>query len=206
MTTVSVRPKQTLWHRFSRETAIIGRWLHIYLSMIAFGVVLFFAVTGLTLNHTEWFDGQQKTITTTGTIPIKLLTGTPDKLDIVEELRKIPGVHGAVDTVSIDEDQITVAFKSAGYSADAAIQRKDGSYSLVETRSGFVAVMNDLHKGRDTGKVWSWVIDVSAVLLTLVSLTGLVLILLLSKRRTKGLLTAAAGIAVAVILWHFFVP
>jgi hypothetical protein len=173
--------------------------------MISFGVVLFFAVTGLTLNHTEWFDSQQKTTTTTGvleTTPLK----QPDKLAIVEQLRKLPGVHGAVDSVIVDDDQITVSFKGAGYSADAAIQRKDGSYSLVETRSGFVAVMNDLHKGRDTGAVWSWVIDISAVLLTLVSLTGLVLILLLYKRRTKGLLTLAAGAIVAILLWRFFVP
>jgi hypothetical protein len=205
LTTVSARPKPTVWHRFTRETAIVGRWLHIYLSMISFGVVLFFAVTGLTLNHTEWFDSQQKTTTTTGvleTTPLK----QPDKLAIVEQLRKLPGVHGAVDSVIVDDDQITVSFKGAGYSADAAIQRKDGSYSLVETRSGFVAVMNDLHKGRDTGAVWSWVIDISAVLLTLVSLTGLVLILLLYKRRTKGLLTLAAGAIVAILLWRFFVP
>jgi hypothetical protein len=121
-------------------------------------------------------------------------------------LRKLPGVHGAVDSVIVDDDQITVAFKGAGYSADAAIQRKDGSYTLVETRSGFVAVMNDLHKGRDTGAIWSWVIDISAALLTLVSLTGLVLILLLYKRRTKGLLSLAAGAIVAMLLWRFFVP
>jgi uncharacterized protein len=205
LTTVSARPKPTVWHRVTRETAIVGRWLHIYLSMISFGVVLFFAVTGLTLNHTEWFDSQQKTITTNGVMepaPLK----QPDKLAVVEQLRKLPGVHGAVDSVIVDEDQITVSFKGAGYSADAAIQRKDGSYTLVETRSGFVAVMNDLHKGRDTGAVWSWVIDISAVLLTLVSLTGLVLILLLYKRRTKGLLTLAAGAIVAILLWRFFVP
>jgi len=36
-------------------------------------------------------------------------------------------------------------------------------------------VANDLHKGRDTGKTWSILIDVSAVLMTLISLTGLIL-------------------------------
>ena len=36
------------------------RWLHIYLSMFSFAILFFFALTGLTLNHTEWFSDQQK--------------------------------------------------------------------------------------------------------------------------------------------------
>ena len=41
---------------------------------------------------------------------------------------------------------------------------------------GFVALLNDLHKGRDSGRAWSFVIDLSAVLMALVSLSGLVLV------------------------------
>jgi hypothetical protein len=37
---------------------------------------------------------------------------------------------------------------------------------------GFFAVLNDLHKGRDTGKAWGWMNDLSAVLMTLVSRPG----------------------------------
>ena len=38
-----------------------SRWLHVYLSMFSFAVLMFFAVTGLTLNHANWFDGQERT-------------------------------------------------------------------------------------------------------------------------------------------------
>lgn len=38
--------------------------------------------------------------------------------------------------------------------------------------AGFGAVINDLHKGRDSGDTWQWLIDISAVLLAFVSLTG----------------------------------
>ena len=31
--------------KLRRQSAIISRWLHLYLSMVSFGVVLFFAVT-----------------------------------------------------------------------------------------------------------------------------------------------------------------
>jgi len=39
------------------------------------------------------------------------------------------------------------------------LDRATGAYDLTEPRMGFVALMNDLHKGRDSGRVWSWVID-----------------------------------------------
>ncbi len=47
---------------------ILSRWLHIYLSMVSFGIVFFFAITGLTLNHAEWFAGQQKALQVEGSV------------------------------------------------------------------------------------------------------------------------------------------
>ena len=61
-----------------------------------------------------------------------------------------------------------------------------GHYRLTESSHGLVAVLNDLHKGRDTGTAWSVVIDVSAVLMTFISLTGLVLLLYLKRRRFRA--------------------
>ena len=43
------------------------------------------------------------------------------------------------------------------------------TYELTESRHGLVAIANDLHKGRDTGDIWKWLIDVSALLLTVES-------------------------------------
>ena len=42
-----------------RKSAAIFRWLHIYLSMLGFGAIMFFAVTGITLNHPTWFGGSE---------------------------------------------------------------------------------------------------------------------------------------------------
>jgi uncharacterized protein len=46
---------------WKRQIMILSRWLHIYLSMASFGILFFFAITGLTLNHVEWFTRQQHT-------------------------------------------------------------------------------------------------------------------------------------------------
>lgn len=77
---------------------------------------------------------------------------------------------------------------------------------MSETRLGFWAVINDLHKGRDSGGVWAMVIDISAVLMTLVSITGFVLIFFLIKRRFSGLMVFAAGVALAGLAWWKWVP
>ncbi len=193
--------------KLRRQSAIISRWLHLYLSMVSFAVVLFFAVTGLTLNHADWFAGQVKETRYGGTMPAEWLRGSaPNQLAIVEKLRTAHGIHGAVSDFRVDDDQISVSFKGPGYAADAFIDRDKGTYDLTETRNGFVAVLNDLHKGRDTGAGWSWVIDASAVLLTLVSLTGLLLLFFVYKRRTSGLILAAAGAVVCWLVWLKFVP
>ena len=102
-------------------------------------------------------------------------------------MRQAHGIKGALSDFRLDESEAAVSFKGPGYAADAFINRETGEYELTETRSGLIAALNDLHKGRDTGRDWSWMIDASAVLMTLVSLTGLVLIWFLKRRRLSGL-------------------
>jgi hypothetical protein len=99
-----------------------------------------------------------------------------------------------------------VLFKGPGYEADAAIDRETGKYDLTVTRFGLVAVMNDLHKGGDTGSKWSEVIDLSAVLMTFVSSTGLTLIFFLNKRRTYGLLAVLIGALLCYVAYSVWVP
>lgn len=77
---------------------------------------------------------------------------------------------------------------------------------MTELRLGVFAVLNDLHKGRDSGKGWGWLIDISAVLLTLVSLTGLLMLLFLKKRRLSGLIITVVGGTICYMVYLIFVP
>ena len=112
---------------FKQRFAVISRWLHIYLSMVSFAIVFFFAVTGLTLNHTEWFAEQQTIAQHPGKVEEKWVkTATDDtvaKLEIVEALRRSHNIKTALSDFRIDESQCTVSFKGPGYSADAFINR-----------------------------------------------------------------------------------
>jgi hypothetical protein len=200
------KPKPT----WQKNTAALSRWLHIYLSMVSFAVVLFFSVTGLTLNHADWFGDKEHLTKFKGKVPTEWVnakdTNAIKKLEIVERLRNNHHIKGAVSDFLIEDNQCSVSFKGPGYSADAFIDRQTGEYKLTEARLGLVAIINDLHKGRDSGKGWSWLIDASAIFLTLVSLTGIIMICFMKKKRLSGLLWAVGGIVVCYLLYVLLVP
>jgi len=195
---------------FERNIAMLSRWMHIYGSMISFAIVFFFSITGITLNHPDYFAGELKTTQEKGKLDSNWVmnkdTNKIAKLEIVEFLRKNHNIKAAVSEFRIDDTQCTISFKGPGYAADAFINRENGAYELTLLRAGIVGIMNDLHKGRDTGSKWQWVIDISAVLLVLVSLTGMILILYIKRKKWSGLFIAIAG---AILLWlsyTLFIP
>lgn len=193
-------------HTIKKWTANATRWLHIYLSMVSFAIVFFFAVTGITLNHADWFTGQQRTSQFRGRMKSNWLGPKVEKLEVVEYLRKTHAVRGAVSDFRVDEAQCSVTLKGPGYSADAFVDRATGAYELTVTAMGLVAILNDLHKGRDTGGAWSWVIDISAWLLVLVSLSGMVLLWFIHRRRVSGYLLAGIGLLISCGVYFAWVP
>jgi uncharacterized protein len=192
-----------------RKTAALSRWLHIYLSMISFAILFFFAATGLTLNHLEWFGDQQQAHHITGMMEAKWVND-PDtskiaKLEVVEYLRATHAIKGGLRDFLIDDAECAVSFKGPGYSADIYVNRKTGTYDMSELRMGFIAVANDLHKGRDAGKTWSLVIDISALLMAAVSLTGIVMVFFIRRKRVNGLALAVLGAVISLAIYYYFV-
>ncbi|QDU76340.1 PepSY-associated TM helix [Bremerella volcania] len=188
-------------------SAKLTRWLHTYLSMISFATLLFFSATGLTLNHPTWFGADEVVIREyEGSFPTSELADEVDKLSIAEHLRATHHLQGKVAEFEVSDFDCMVTFKSPGYVADVFIDRETGKYTVSEASSGAIAIMNDLHKGRDSGPEWSWVIDVSAILMVLVSVTGLVLLLFLKRQRNAGLIVTVAGTILLVVAWLLWVP
>src|SRR4051812_8291779 len=69
---------RSLRRRIAIRTAAITRWLHIYLSMFGLAAVLFFSVTGLTLNHPDWFGETERRVSARGRMtPQWLRVGGP---------------------------------------------------------------------------------------------------------------------------------
>ena len=173
--------------------------------MVCLLAVLFFSVTGITLNHPSWGAGSTRT-TYKGALPKNWKTGdTVDWLTVSELFRNKYGVKGAVTARSDDGTTGALSFRGPGYAADAFIDDGAATYELTIESQGFVGVMNDLHKGRDAKSSWKWLIDVVAVILIVVSLAGLLLQLYLRKRRRAAYATAAVGSVALVALMYFAV-
>lgn len=198
-----------------RAIASWSRWLHIYLSMFGMATVLFFSVTGLTLNHPDWFF-EEGTQSYSGNVNVEWLNNgnspsanwdesdfghAVSKLEVAEFLRAEHRLTGSVSDFLAFEDECEVTFQGPGYAATARIDRTTGEYTLDVTANDLVTIMNDLHKGRHTGTAWSWVIDVSAVLSALIAVSGFVLIFFLKLKRRSGIVVSVIGAVVLMVMY-----
>ena len=179
-----------------------SRRLHSWFSMTSLLVVLFFAVTGITLNHPTWFGASTpQTQTSTGTLPASAVRdGSADPLAISEYLRSDLGVTGQVTAHAETAVGGTIDYEGPGTTASVQYSSTSGAYTLTTTSYGLVGVLNDLHKGRHTGSSLSWLIDISGGLLTLVAATGLILQLYIRRSRRAGLVLGGIGAVAGVVL------
>src|SRR5262249_17898197 len=104
--------RRALPRRAALRLAAVTLWLHIYGAMLGLAAVLFFSVTGLTLNHPGWFFKEpERRVEAEGRVDPKWLHldapapahgDPPDpsrevaRLEVVEHLRTAHGVRGAV--------------------------------------------------------------------------------------------------------------
>ncbi|HVQ41010.1 MAG TPA: PepSY-associated TM helix domain-containing protein [Vicinamibacterales bacterium] len=188
-----------------RHAGIWARTLHIYASMAGFVLVLLFAVTGITLNHQD--AGWGEPVTTSFDVTISAdAAKAGDAGHIEAALQSAINITTPASSFKAYDDEINVAFHSPGRRIQALIDRATGRTKVVwETRGG-VGILNDLHKGTETGRTWRWIVDVTAVLIGFSALTGILTLVSLPKRRTLGLLTTLAGTVAVLLIYWLFVP
>jgi hypothetical protein len=184
-----------------------SRTLHVYLTILALLLLLFFAATGFMLNHGDWFGLEEVQVATwEGQLPTALLQEPLDRLAIVEKLRADFGATGALDSFEEAEEELRIAFRGPGRQTDAVIQREDGDTHVVCESHGLMGHLTDLHRGQATGAAWSLIIDGFSILLLFVSLTGLVLWISLQRRRRLGLIILTLSFVVCAGVYLMFVP
>jgi hypothetical protein len=179
--------------------------------MISLLLMLFFGVTGITLNHPEWtFLGADTTTeTVTGSLPADMVApaggGGQAEADgtrflaVSQLVRERHGVSGEVTDFGIEGDEGSISYRAPGYGADLFFDTTSGRYELTTSRQGLLGIMNELHKGRDATSAWRWVIDISGALLVIIALTGLGIQFLMRKRRLRALSLSLAGALIAII-------
>lgn len=175
--------------------------LHIYVSLYAFLMILFFGVSGFMMNHPEWFGMNEVSIRTMDAqLPVELCQ-SKDRLGIVEYLRSEIRLRGLVQECDLTGEEYRIAFRSAGERADVSIDAATGKARIDLESHGMAAIMGAIHAGEHTGQLGKRVVDVAAIFLVLTALTGIVLWASLSIRRETGILwLAASAILILVVL------
>ncbi|QDO83955.1 peptidase [Shewanella psychropiezotolerans] len=176
--------------RVSRGSLSIARTIHIYVSMALLILMLFFAVTGITLNHPEWFDSNQEGAQYSEVpLPDYLITSQSNE----EQWRAALG-HWMKSQWSVDmtqaqfsEDEISLVHKAPGTYQVFTLDLLDNRVFVESHHYGAIAVLNDLHKGRNAGLAWQWILDISSMLIILFSMSGAYLLLPQTRKLKKSL-------------------
>lgn len=191
----------------------LHRW-HWISAGVSLAGMLLFAITGITLNHAAQIPAEPVTVETTATLPAPLLERLGDFPD--ETTDPVPDAIARWVSSELDasiagkptetaSDEVYVALKGPGSDGWVTIDRATGEAIRETTTRGWVAYVNDLHKGRDTGPVWYWFIDVFAVACIIFTVTGLTLLWLHARTRASTWPLVGLGIAVPVIIALIFI-
>ena len=179
------------------------RVVHIYLTLTALMLFIFFSATGFMLNHSDWFGIDDiRTETARGEISPGIMVPL-DRLAIVEVLRT---TYGAVEDFEIGEEEVRVIFKKPARRTEAVITRPSGSVEVTTETRGTTALLSQLHTGADAGSSWWVLIDAASLLLLAAAFTGLFLWISLPRRRRVGLGALGAGIFMFILAYFFLVP
>lgn len=195
----------------SRTLYNSSRWLHIYLSTLLFSLLLFFCITGVVLNHIHWLDNTSEDKTIEQNLPVSWFSPqlTLEELQpkASKWLRKTYNLPQA-KSIEFDHDthEIFVDYSLPAGGALAIISLTDKQVSLDYQQAHWMNLWTDLHKGRHSGAIWSWIIDISAVLMVFFAMTGLIILFQNRKKRRSGLIAACIGTLSPVIIYYLFVP
>ncbi|MFT3787196.1 MAG: PepSY-associated TM helix domain-containing protein [Tepidisphaeraceae bacterium] len=192
--------------RINRSFLAVCRTVHIYLTMFGLLVMLLFGITGFTANHEAWFGATNFRLTELAGETPKDLIDKHDALRIVEHIRASFPVSGAMSSYDELEDQIAIGIRSPRDKWDIEIDRATGHTTVRGETTNFIGLINNLHRGRYSGVFWSIVIDVTALLIAIACFTGVVLWLVLPKRRKLGLAGLAVGVIGTFVIYAVLVP
>ena len=105
---------------------------------------------------------------------------------------------------SKNEEQTTTftLLESPAGSTDLWVLLDNGDVEITQKPATTVSLLNDLHRGKNVGTAWHWLIDISAIIIILLSLAGYILFLTIKTRLvTHLLLTACSLSAIILLIW-----
>lgn len=162
----------------------VRQWHWISSALFMTGLLLF-ASTGITLNHADLLDERQAQAIHRAELPAELLRHLHEARANDEEhlpaavaewlARHLPG-NPARAEAEWDERGVTLEWSRPGVDNWLSLDLQSGTARLEITDHGWIALFNDLHKGRHTGLAWTLFTDAFAVACIVFGVTGFMLL------------------------------
>jgi uncharacterized protein len=201
------RPKRKMTRGWWLKQLHTWHWISAAISLAG---MLAFTLTGITLNHAESIPATPKVVDRPGQLPasvIKLLGVTPKATDAPLPATVADAVKQAVDLDPSgrpgewSDAEVYVAMPRPGGDAWVSIDRASGAIKSEVTSQGAISVLNDLHKGRNTGLVWRLFMDAFATAALIFTATGLLLLQFHAKHRKKTWPLVSAGVLIPLLIF-----
>ncbi|MEM7279076.1 MAG: PepSY-associated TM helix domain-containing protein [Pseudomonadota bacterium] len=189
----------------------LARSVHLYSSTSLFATLIFFCVTGFTLSHDWYLDESASDTSVRIPVPANIANAlrpdnwSPD-LDLLQEVvANKAGLHSPRN-IELDQEygEIIMRFESPDGNAEALFSAQGIMVDMH--RESWLTVLNNLHKNRNAGVIWSWFVDISAIGMVLFALTGLIIVFQNRRKRSQSLWVIGLGIATPFLFYFSFVP
>lgn len=179
--------------------------------------MLLFTVTGVTLNHASSIPAKPVTKEVTYTLPVEYLKQIAiEDQEEKDKIKPLPSTFAAHLGSQFDvklrnkdaewsAEEIYLSLPRPGGDAWMSIDRRTGEVIYEKTSRGMISFLNDLHKGRHTGLVWFWFIDVFSFAAIIFTLTGLGLLWVHGKRRPSTWPLVIAGVILPIVIILVFI-
>ncbi len=181
-----------------------ARYVHGWLSAFAFLILIFFALTGLFLNNPSWFEPAKDENTVTVTMSPELISKAKAQenpsTDILNFVRTKQPVVGRFQSSEVMDNEVMIRLESPAGSTDVWAMLDTGEIEVTTKPASTVSLINDLHRGKNSGTAWSWLIDISAIVILFLSIAGFILFLSIKSRLLTHLLLTATSLAVLILL------
>lgn len=205
--------------RSSRRAAwlkTLHQW-HWISSALCLLCILLFAFTGITLNHAAQVEAHPQVTRVKAVLPPALLDearafaadndggNAPLPAPLLQWLDENQSLDVAGKSGEWSAEEFYLPLPRPGGDAWLRIDLAGGDVEYEVTDRGWISWLNDLHKGRHTGVVWMWFIDLFAVACLIFSITGLLILKFHAANRPSTWPVVGLGILIPLLLALLFI-
>lgn len=188
------------------------RMTHIYSAAAVLLLMLFFAVTGLYLNHPDFSEGDVSTKLRDIELPKWALEDRDDNgpppalvlrlLEWLDHVHAIAGIDMAVEYDDLD-DVLVIDLANPDGTTLVEVLFEEGVAAVDQRELSMLAKLNNLHRAKHVSGFWRFLSDVSAICMVIFSVSGLWMMVKNRRERQKTSLVLFAGCGVFVAVAFF---